>query len=225
MKLDSDWKDAPLLALDLEGSGAQDRDDEAILEIAVVPVAGGQPDTAAAYSTLINPGRRIPRRPWISPGLTTAVLDAAPSPADVEPHLARRIGGHILVGHNIGVDWRLLHRRYPDITAAGLIDTLRLARHLQPGSKNGLASLVSQLELTSQVDRLAAGSQPHRALWDTIAAALLLPALASQAWPEGASLADLLRVAEIAAGGVPSLIGDAPAPRETILASPADTLF
>jgi hypothetical protein len=45
--------------------------------------------------------------------------------------------------------------------------------------ENGLASLVGQLELTTQVDRLAAGSQPHRAPWDTIAAALLLPALAS----------------------------------------------
>jgi hypothetical protein len=29
-----EWTTAPLVALDLEGSGAQDRDDEAILEIA-----------------------------------------------------------------------------------------------------------------------------------------------------------------------------------------------
>ncbi|HEX5287580.1 MAG TPA: hypothetical protein VFX25_01820 [Streptosporangiaceae bacterium] len=49
-----DWTAAPLAALDLEGSGAQDHDNEAILEIAVV----------------------------------------------------RRISGHIIVGHNIGVDWR-----------------------------------------------------------------------------------------------------------------------
>src|SRR5450756_803910 len=84
-----DWKTAPLVALDLEGSGAQDREGEAILEIAVVPFTDGQPDTAAAYSTLINPGRTIPRRPWISPGLTTAVLAAAPGPADIEPELAR----------------------------------------------------------------------------------------------------------------------------------------
>jgi DNA polymerase III epsilon subunit-like protein len=66
------------VALDLEGSGAQDHDNEAILEIAVVPLTGGRPDTASAYTTLINPGRTIPGRPWISPGLTTAVLAAAP---------------------------------------------------------------------------------------------------------------------------------------------------
>ena len=65
-----DWSTTPLVALDLEGSGAQDRD-EAILEIAIVPLTAGQPDIAGAYSTLINPGRKIPRRPWISPGLTT----------------------------------------------------------------------------------------------------------------------------------------------------------
>src|SRR5712692_1378687 len=102
------WTGASLVALDLEGSGAQDHEDEAILEIAVVPLAAGQPDTAAAYTTLINPGRRIPRRPWISPGLTNTALAAAPTPAEVEPELAHRINGHILVGHNVGVDWRLL---------------------------------------------------------------------------------------------------------------------
>src|SRR5215831_11695296 len=188
------WADASLVALDLEGSGAQDHEDEAILEIAVVPLAAGQPDTAAAYTTLINPGRRIPRRPWISPGLTNAALAAAPAPAEVEPELARRINGHILVGHNIGVDWRLLHRRYPAITPGALIDTLRLARHLKLGAKNSLSALTAQLELTPKVDHLAEGSQPHRALWDTIAAALLLPALIARAWPTGVTVTDLLAI-------------------------------
>jgi DNA polymerase III epsilon subunit-like protein len=192
-----DWATAPLVALDLEGSGAQDHDDEAILEIAVVPLVAGQPDIAAAYSTLINPGRRIPRRPWISSGLTNTALAAAPAPAEIEPELARRINGHILVGHNIGVDWRLLHRRYPAITPTALIDTLRLARHLKLGSKNSLSALTAQFDLTPGIDRLADGSHPHRALWDTIAAALLLPALVAKAWPQGATLTDLLAVAAI----------------------------
>src|SRR5262249_28167477 len=153
--------------------------------------------TAAAYSTFINPGRPISRRPWISSGLTDAALAAAPSPAEAEPELARRIHGHILVGHNVGVDWRLLHRRYPPITPTGLIDTLRLARHLNLGTKNSLIALTNQLGLTPEVERLADGSQPHRALWDTIAAALLLPALIAKAWPTGATLTGLLAIAAI----------------------------
>lgn len=212
-----EWTTSPLVALDLEGSGAQDRDEEAILEIALVPLAAGQPDTSAAYTTLINPGRRIPRHPWISPGLTGAALAAAPAPAEVEPELARRINGHILVGHNIGVDWRLLHRRHPAITPAALIDTLRLARHLKLGGGNSLTALTARFGLTPQIERLAGGSQPHRALWDTIAAALLLPALIAKAWPADATLTDLLDVAGIDLG--------TPFPVKTSEAVTQDALF
>jgi DNA polymerase III subunit epsilon len=202
-----DWTTAPLIAFDLEGSGAQDRDNEAILEIAVVPIAAGQPDVSGAYSTLVNPGRTIPRRPWISPGLTTAVLVAAPAPAEVEPELARRVNGRTVVGHNVGVDWRLLHRRYPAIVPAALIDTLRLARRLNLGSKNSLSALTAHLGLTAQVEDLAAGSQPHRALWDTVATALLLPALIARCWPSGATFGTLLEAAAIELPGNPAQSG------------------
>jgi DNA polymerase III epsilon subunit-like protein len=198
-----DWAAALLVALDLEGSGAQDRENEAILEIAVVPISGGKPDVPASWSTLVNPGRVIPRRPWISPGLTTAALAAAPGPADAGPELARRVSGHVVVGHNVSVDWRLLHRRYPDITPTALIDTLRLARHLHLGGKNSLSALTELLGLTPQVGQLAAGSQPHRAVWDTVATALLLPALIARGWPSGATLATILGVAGIDMGAQP----------------------
>jgi DNA polymerase III subunit epsilon len=168
-----------LVAIDLEGSGAQDRDEEAILEIALVPVVGWRPDMANAYCTLVNPQRPIPRRPWISPGLTDETLRTAPTIATVEPELARRINGKYLVGHNVGVDWRLLHRRCPTITPAGLIDTLRLARAIDPKAQHGLTALLERYELTSQVHRLAPGGTPHRALWDTAGSALLLTTLAT----------------------------------------------
>lgn len=167
-----------LVAIDLEGSGAQDRDKETILEVALVPIIDWQPDVASAYCTLVDPQRPIPRRPWISPGLTDETLRTAPTIATVEPELARRINGKYLVGHNVGVDWRLLHRRCPTITPAGLIDTLRLARKIDARAVQGLATLLDRHGLTSQVNRLAPGSTTHRALWDTVGAALLLTALA-----------------------------------------------
>jgi DNA polymerase-3 subunit epsilon len=192
-----DWTTVPIVTLDLEGSGAQDRDSEAILEIAVVPFTAGQPDISAAYSTLVDPGRTIPRRPWISPGLTTAALSIAPSPADIEPELVRRVNRHVIVGHDVGVDWRLLHRRHPAIAPLALIDTLRLARHLKLSAKNSLSDLTAQLQLSSQVERLAADSQPHRALWDIVATALPLPALIARGWPTGVTLATLLETCAI----------------------------
>ena len=202
--LQGDWTTAPLIALDLEGSGAQDRDSETILEIAVVPITAGRPDMAAAYSTIVNPGRTITRRPWISPGLTADALAGAPGPAEVGPELARQVDGHVVVGHNVGVDWRLLHRRYPAIEPTALIDTLRLARRLHLESSNSLGALTAHLGLTEQVERLAAGSQPHRALWDTVATALLLPALIGMNWPSGATLSALLETAAVRLPAAPA---------------------
>jgi DNA polymerase III epsilon subunit-like protein len=74
--------------------------------------------------------------------------------------------------------WRLLHRRCPSIQPAGLIDTLRLARRVQPDLRQkNLTALIERYALEDHVTRLAPNSQPHRALWDTTGAALLLAAL------------------------------------------------
>ncbi|MDQ7911154.1 3'-5' exonuclease [Phytohabitans sp. ZYX-F-186] len=184
-----------LVAIDLEGSGAQDRANEAILEIALVPIVDGRPDMGAAYCTLINPGRSIPRRPWISPGLTDSVLRDAPTLAEVEPELAPRINGKHLVGHNVGVDWRLLRRHCPSVTPAGLIDTLRLARQLDHGIGRSLTSVIDHFALASDVDQLAPDSAPHRALWDTVAVALLLPVLSRAIHDPGVRPGDLVEAA------------------------------
>jgi DNA polymerase-3 subunit epsilon len=187
------WRDATnLVALDLEGTGAQDRDEEAILEIAAVRLIGGLPDVATAYTTLINPGRPIGRRPWISPGLTTAALAGAPTLDVVEPDLTTRLRHVYLVGHNISVDWRLLRRRCPSIIVAGLIDTYQLARTVPAAGKRNLTALLDEHHLTDQVTATAPTSRPHRALWDTIGAALLLDALVRLRWDTDPSLEDLL---------------------------------
>jgi DNA polymerase-3 subunit epsilon len=192
------WKDAALVALDLEGSGAQDRENEDILEIATVPITDGRPAVDDAYTTVINPGRLIPHRRWISPGLTTDVLALAPGMDAVTPELTARLSGKVLVGHNIGVDWRLLRRRCPAIRPGALIDTLRLARHLRPGTKgNGLTALLDRYQLTETVTGLAPGSQPHRALWDATGTALLLAALIADLPETGdVTLARLCHLAE-----------------------------
>ncbi|MEV6370155.1 3'-5' exonuclease [Micromonospora musae] len=186
------WTSAPLVAIDLEGTGAQDRDDEAILEIALVPIVAGLPRIPAGLSTLVNPDRPIGRRPWISPGLTDAALRTAPALNDIEQALADQVDGHYLVGHNVTVDWRLLHRRLPALRPAGLIDTMRLSRAVAHGHPHGLGALVDGLHLTDAVNAAAPGSQPHRALWDTVAAALLLRALIGKRWRRAPSLGELL---------------------------------
>jgi DNA polymerase III subunit epsilon len=213
------WTAAPLVALDLEGTGAQDREREAILEIAVVPVAAGRPVPSSAYTSLINPGRPIPRRPWISPGLTDAVLADAPPLSEVEPHLAELLDGCWIVGHNVMVDWRLLHRRCPSVRPAGLIDTLRLARAAQPGIRGGmgLSALLERHGLTEHVTAAVPDGQPHRALWDTVAAAVLLSRLVADRWPASPpTLSELAHLASLPFDAAPAVTANDPQP---------DTLF
>ncbi|MFI6907200.1 exonuclease domain-containing protein [Nonomuraea sp. NPDC050394] len=188
-----------LIALDLEGIGGQDRDREKILEIAVVPLTGGQPDMAQAWETTINPGRTIAPRSWISPDLTGTILLTAPPLEDVADNITTRVHKRILVGHNLAVDWRLLHRDLPDPEVVALIDTARLYNHLRPQAERwSLSRLITQYGLTDQMHALAPKRSPHRALWDAVAAALLLPALVGKL-PRGsaASAAELERVASL----------------------------
>ncbi|MDR7277723.1 3'-5' exonuclease [Catenuloplanes atrovinosus] len=194
----TNWFHAPLAALDLEGTGGQDKDHEAILEIATVRLIDGRPDYNTAFHTLINPGRPVPHRPWISPGITDADLTTAPTTAEVGARLKPMVHGCYLVGHNVRVDWKLLHRHYPTITIAGLIDTLRLARTAVHGVHHSLTSLLDHFALTDEVTA-ATGSRPHRALWDTVGTALLLPTLVQHHWAREPTLTTLLGLAGIPA--------------------------
>ncbi|WP_033346492.1 3'-5' exonuclease [Catenuloplanes japonicus] len=192
------WWQAPLVALDLEGTGAQDKNQEAILEIAAVRLVNGRPDQDTAFHSLINPGRPVPHRPWISPGLTDTTLATAPTTATVSTTLAPRLHACYLVGHNIRVDWKLLHRHFPTIEIAGLIDTLRLARTATPGMRHSLTALLDHFNLTDEVTATT-GSQPHRALWDTIGAAHLLHALIRHHWAQEPTFTALFHIAGITA--------------------------
>jgi DNA polymerase III epsilon subunit-like protein len=194
---DQTWTTAELVALDLEGTGAQDRQNEAILEIAVVPLTEGRPDMDAAWHSRVNPGRWIQPRPWISPGLAEDALADAPSLDSLRDTIAAKLHGRFLVGHNVGVDWRLVHLRLPGIEPVGLIDTARLVRHLRPDIKRwNLTGLLAQYGLDDEVKALVPDGQPHRALWDAVGAALLLAELVAQL-PTGAdtTLTTLTRIA------------------------------
>ncbi|MGW0486210.1 3'-5' exonuclease [Nonomuraea sp. NPDC003214] len=201
--IDQPWTAVPLVAVDLEGTGGQDRDNEQILEIAAVPLEGGRPGMGEAWDTVLNPGRWISPRPWISPGLAGDALAAAPALDDVRGQITARLDGRVLVGHNIGVDWRLLHRRLPELAPAGLLDTARMVRHLRPGIRRwNLAAVLDQYGLEERVRALVPGGRPHRALWDAVAAAVLLPALVACLPGGDATTAAVLRnIAGVPLGG------------------------
>lgn len=191
-----------IVAVDLEGSGSQDRAEEAILELAVVPLNGRRPDVAGAFHSVLNPGRPIAPRPWISPGLSGMALLQAPPTAEVLARAVPLMQGRFLLGHNVDVDRRLLQRECRQLTFAGVIDTLRLARTVDRRAENSLQALVTRYGITAEVNALTPGSRPHRALWDAVAAALLLDLLATTLFGPGYTDQQLIGAAASGTGSV-----------------------
>jgi len=76
MDLNKHWKSYRYCVVDLEGIGGQDRENKAFLEIAAVHIINGKVKEDY-YHTLINPKRRVLKRPWIK--LTNDDLKNAPT--------------------------------------------------------------------------------------------------------------------------------------------------
>lgn len=70
-------------------------------------------------------------------------------------------------------------------------------RHVGAGNGKSLGALLDTFALPATAASQASGSRPHRALWDTVGAAMLLAALISRGWDREPSIGELLAVAGI----------------------------
>ncbi|GGK81985.1 hypothetical protein Sme01_62520 [Sphaerisporangium melleum] len=134
--------------VDLEGTGAQDRDNEAILEIGVASLVDGRPEGAGAYHSIVNPERHVMHRPWSPPGLTNEKPALGPRLRQILSESAVWLDGTWIVGHTVSVDWRLPSMRCPAIRPAALIDTLKPARAVRTGERRDrLSALLTHFGL------------------------------------------------------------------------------
>ena len=161
---------ATYVALSLKTTGLDPSRDE-IIEVGLVRFDDER--EIEALHTLVSPGRPIPAEITELTGISDRdVVTAPPLPA-VRERLARFVGGSTLVGHNIGLDLRFLHR-HGLLQGQPYIDTIELATLLMPEQQRyGLGSLALSLEFD-------AGSQ-HRALESARATASLMRALQERA--------------------------------------------
>ncbi|MGP4115402.1 3'-5' exonuclease [Streptomyces sp. 4N509B] len=161
-----------LLVVDVEGNGATPPD---LVEIAMLPVAAGAPDTAAAGAWLIRPP--VPVTPFATRvhKLTNADLADCPTWTEVADEIGRLLDGAWICAHNASVEYKVLSRHLPNWKAAGVLDTLRLSRATLPDvPKHNLDALIEHLRL----DLSQAPAQRHRAAFDAFATAVLLLRLA-----------------------------------------------
>ncbi|MHB1612338.1 MAG: exonuclease domain-containing protein, partial [Sulfobacillus sp.] len=78
-----------LLFIDLEGTGGDDGPREEIVEICLLKVRGKR--VLEHFSSLVNPGRPVPSKPWIPHRITTPTLASAPWWSELAPQVAERV--------------------------------------------------------------------------------------------------------------------------------------
>jgi DNA polymerase-3 subunit epsilon len=151
--------DHPLVFVDLETTGATAHFDR-ITEIGVVEVDRGR--YAGEWSSLVNPGMRIPPNIQALTGINDAMVADAPTFEDLAPELLRRLEGKVLVAHNARFDHGFLRnefRRFGYQYAPKVLCTVKLSRRLYPQERrHNLDSLIERHGLSCE-DR-------HRALAD-----------------------------------------------------------
>jgi DNA polymerase III subunit epsilon len=136
--------------LDLETTGGNPLDCR-ITEIAAVRVENGQ--EVARWSTLVNPGTRIPPLIQNLTGISNAMVADAPPFDEVGATLLKLLDGAVLVAHNVRFDHGFLLQEYARMDVALRVKTLctvRLSRKLYPQHKgHGLDAIMQRHGLTT----------------------------------------------------------------------------
>lgn len=122
------------VVFDLETTGISSAYDE-VIEISGVKVRGGR--VIDEYTSLVNPGRSIPRGASQVNGITDEMVRNSPLSRDVLMEFLKFLGDDVLVGHNIhSFDMRFIYRDtekyYGRVPGNDYIDTLAVARNYLP---------------------------------------------------------------------------------------------
>ncbi|MBS0373236.1 MAG: GIY-YIG nuclease family protein [Proteobacteria bacterium] len=162
--------DRDLVCVDLEttgGNAAWHR----IIEIGIVEV--DRDGARREWSTLVNPGCRIPAAIEAFTGISNDMVAAAPAFEDVHRELLARTAGRVFVAHNARFDYGFvraelarLDRRF----AAKVLCTVKLSRRLYPAEpRHNLDAVIAR-------HGLVCGAR-HRALGDAQVLAQFLDVL------------------------------------------------
>jgi ATP-dependent DNA helicase DinG len=161
---------ATFVALDIETTGLDPGLDK-IIEIGAVKFNPNRIDEE--FTTLINPGRKIPAFITQLTGITDQMVIQSPSIQDVLQELVYFIGNLPVLGHNVRFDASFF-RKFGALETNDLIDTYELASVLLPtASRYNLGALAQALNIPLPAT--------HRALDDAHAARAVFLSLIKEA--------------------------------------------
>jgi len=169
--------DGPLACVDLEttgGSAAYHR----VIEVGIVLMEGGS--IVEEWSSLVNPGCRVPMGIEQFTGITNAMVASAPAFGDIACEVMSRLDGRLFVAHNARFDYGFLRnefRRAGLRLRAPVLCTVRLSRRMDPAVRgHGLDAVMERHGLSC--------SARHRALGDASVLAGLLALWRQQPDPD-----------------------------------------
>jgi DNA polymerase-3 subunit epsilon len=165
----------PIVMIDFETTGMSPDQGDRITEVAALRIQGGE--IIDRYVSLINCNVRIPAFITQLTGITQAMVNQAPSVAEVMPALLDFIGNDYLAAHNASFDEKFLLAEAQNLGLTsrhrGTICSVKLARRVLPGKASySLGSLATNLGLRFK-------GKAHRAEADAEVAANLLLHIAS----------------------------------------------
>jgi DNA polymerase-3 subunit epsilon len=154
------------IILDTETTGLEPERGHRIIEIGGVELINRR-FTGNNFHRYFNPGREIDGGALEVHGLTTEFLSDKPKFEDVVAELLDYLAGAELIIHNAAFDIAFLNyeldrcKRQPVTECcAGVVDSLRMAKDLHPGQRNGLDALCGRYQIDNSARTL------HSALLD-----------------------------------------------------------
>ena len=152
--------------LDTETTGLEPRLGHRIIEVAGVEMVNRRL-TGRHFHRYLNPGRDSDEGALQVHGLTTEFLSDKPKFAEVADELLEYITGAELIIHNapfdigfLDAELALVRKKKLATFCPVVIDTLRMAKDLHPGKRNGLDSLCERYQIDNSARTL------HGALLD-----------------------------------------------------------
>jgi DNA polymerase-3 subunit epsilon len=154
------------IILDTETTGLEPELGHRIIEIAGIELINRQ-FTGNDFHRYVNPERDSDAAALEVHGITTEFLSDKPKFRDVAAELIQYLRGAELVIHNSAFDIAFINRELDlcglapvNGCCAGIVDTLRMARDLHPGKRNGLDALCERYAVNNSARTL------HGALLD-----------------------------------------------------------
>jgi len=172
-----------IVVLDFESTGSMRGFPNEPWQIGMITLRQGQVDAASMFDSLLRIDINRPFNPH-APGrhdLLRNEMAGAPTAAELWKTIRPRISDVPLCAHNVSTEKKFVRAMAPMHRFGPWIDTLVLARRAWPSlSSYTLEDLVARLLLKPQVEAICPGREPHDALYDAAASAVLLSHLLQQ---------------------------------------------